>query len=215
MTFPFRRRSDVAKVFPVVERQFAADRLIAYPTETCYGLGGPLTDSALDLLAEVKQAPADKPLLLLVSSRGMLDDWGFEVGDREARLMSQWWPGPLTLILPNRDLRLPRRLRGPRAGVAVRWTSHAGVAALIDQLGYPLLSTSANPTGHPPALDVRTLEQYFARAIRDRYLEILDGGTLVDCPPSTLVDCTDQDLQVLRQGAIPGVDVLAAGSAAT
>ncbi len=209
MRYPFRRRSDVAHTAPIVQRQFAAGRLIAYPTETCYGLGGPLTDAALDLLAALKTIPADKPLLLLVSSRAMLGNWGFDVGPREAHLIDQWWPGPLTLILPNRDLRLPRRLRSAAVGVAVRWTSHPVVASLIEHLGHPLVSTSANPTGHPAARDVDTIERYFERAIRDRQLEILDGGTLTDSPPSTILDCTGPVLSVVREGVIPSVALLA------
>lgn len=201
MSHPFRRRSDAVAALPLVQKVFAANRVIAYPTETVYGLAGALTEAGLEAVNAIKGRSEHKPFLLLINSPAMLDQWGFEVSTTAERLMRTFWPGPLTLILPNRDLRIPRGLRGKASGVAVRWTPHPGVADLIGGLGHPLVSTSANPAGLPPATSAEQVDKYFAAAVHDRELEVFDGGYLVTTLPSTLVDCTGPG-RIIREGEI-------------
>ena len=203
MSIAFRTDADVDAAAPRIVAHIAEGRLLAYPTETVYGLGSAPTAPALDRLALLKGRPAGKPFLLLVNGLEMLDAYGL-VLDAHARVLArEFWPGPLTLVLRGGEGKLPDRLRGVEGGIAVRWTSHRGVARLLRQLGSPLTSTSANHPGRPAAPGPEAIEAAFAEPIAAGELLVLDGGTLGNVPPSTLVDCTGPVPRMVREGAIP------------
>ena len=92
-------------------------------------------------------------------------------------------------------------------GIAVRFTSHAGMALLVKLLGFPVTSTSANRPGGPPAPGVARLEELFREAIDDGTLLVLDGGVLGNVPPSTIVDCTAPTPVLIREGALPRAEL--------
>ena len=203
MSLPFRSDADVDAAAPTVAEHLAAGKLLAYPTETVYGLGSSPDDAALDRLANLKGRPAGKPFLLLIDGVEMLEATGLVLGPSARALAREFWPGPLTLVLRGGEGRLPDRLRGPEGGIAVRWTSHRGVARLLRYLGYPLTSTSANHPGRAAAPGPEAIEQFFPEPIAVGDLLVLDGGTLGNVPPSTLVDCTGAAPRMVREGAIP------------
>src|SRR5688500_3416739 len=115
-------------IAPQVARHLDGGGLIAYPTETVYGLGSWPDDAGLDALARLKGRPPRKPFLLLISSLHMLEQTGLSLNASARTLAREFWPGPLTLVLPGGEGRLPPRLRGPEGGIAVRWTSHVALA---------------------------------------------------------------------------------------
>ncbi|MGH7593056.1 MAG: L-threonylcarbamoyladenylate synthase [Gemmatimonadales bacterium] len=203
MILPFCTDAEVAAAVSQVGTQLARGRLIAYPTETVYGVGSFATGDALDRLARLKGRPAGKPFLLLIDGLEMLAAVGLSLNAAARVLAREFWPGPLTLVLPGGEGRLPDRLRGPEGGIAVRWTSHRGVARLVRQLGQPLTSTSANLPGQRAAPGPEAIAQYFGVAVETGELLVLDGGTLGNVPPSTLVDCTGLTSRLVREGAIP------------
>ncbi|MDX2193446.1 MAG: L-threonylcarbamoyladenylate synthase [Gemmatimonadales bacterium] len=203
MILELHSEADVDRVVPVVREHLGAGGLLAYPTETVYGLGSAPTAEAVGRLAQFKGRPPGKPFLLLVSGRPMAEAWGLDFPPAARALSDAFWPGPLTLVLPGGDGRLPARLRGPEGGIAVRHTSHAGMARLIAALGYPITSTSANRPGGPPAPGAEGLETLFADALADGTLLALDGGVLGNVPPSTIVDCTTPVTRMVREGALP------------
>jgi L-threonylcarbamoyladenylate synthase len=191
------------RMAPLVAQQLDGGRLIAYPTETVYGLGSWPTDAGLDALARLKGRPPRKPFLLLISSLTMLESTGLSLNASARTLAREFWPGPLTLALPGGEGRLPARLRGPEGGIAVRWTSHAPLAAMIEAMGGPITSTSANKPGGPPAPGADAIGTMFREAIDRGELLVIDGGVLGNVPPSTLVDCTSSVPRLVREGAIP------------
>ena len=203
MSLPFRTDADVDAAAPIVAAHLASGNLLAYPTETVYGLGSSPDDAALDRLANLKGRPAGKPFLLLVDGIAMLEAAGLALGPNARVLAREFWPGPLTLVLRGGEGKLPDRLRGPEGGIAVRWTSHRGIVRLLGYLGHPLTSTSANHPGRPAAPGPEAIEQYFLDPIAAGELLVLDGGTLGNVPPSTLVDCTGSVARLVREGAIP------------
>jgi L-threonylcarbamoyladenylate synthase len=207
VTLPFFSVGDAVAAADRIKTHLAADRLLAYPTETVYGLGSAPTERALDRLAQLKGRPPGKPFLLLVSGIPMLEAWGLSLGPAARTLAREFWPGPLTLVLRGGEGRLPDRLRGREGGIAVRWTSHAAVAALVDRLGHPLTSTSANRPGEAAAPGPERIETVFADAITAGELLVLDGGVLGNVPPSTLVDCTGPVPLMVREGAIPKAEL--------
>jgi L-threonylcarbamoyladenylate synthase len=203
MILPFETETEVRAAAAPVRAQLEADRLIAYPTETVYGLGSAPRDSALTPLSQLKGRPARKPFLLLVSGRLMAEEWGLVFPPAARAMADYFWPGPLTLVLRGGEGRLPDRLRGPEGGIAVRHTSHAGMALLVRLVGFPITSTSANRPGGPPAPGVDRLEVLFRDAVNDGLLLVLDGGVLGNVPPSTIVDCTGPVPVLIREGALP------------
>jgi L-threonylcarbamoyladenylate synthase len=200
---PFRTAEDVDAAVAPVRAQLERGLLLAYPTETVYGLGSAPNDPSLTALAALKGRPPRKPFLLLVGSRLMAEQWGLVFTASARAMADEFWPGPLTLVLAGGESRLPDRLRGPEGGIAVRHTSHSGMARLIKSIGTPVTSTSANRPGGPPAPGVERLVELFQAAVDDGTLLVLDGGVLGNVPPSTIVDCTQQVPVMIREGALP------------
>lgn len=179
-----------------------AGRVLAYPTETVYGFGGAADHDAVESLVAMKGRPPGKPFLLLISSSEMIARLDLHLTSEAALLAARHWPGPLTLVLRGGDRRVPARLRGPEGGVAVRWTSHTGLARLISARGEPLTSTSANRPGVPPAMTAGEVVEQWSEQINRGILRVLDGGRLTPSAPSTVVDCTGRRPRVIRPGAI-------------
>ena len=207
MILPFRARDQVEAAIPTVAAHLAAGRLLGYPTETVYGLGSSVNVSALEALARLKGRELGKPFLLLVSGRPMAEAWGLVFSASARALSEAFWPGPLTLVLPGGEGRLPDALRGREGGIAVRHTSHRGIERLVRYSGQPLTSTSANRPGGPPAPGPDKLFEYFQDEVDSGLLLVLDGGVLGNVPPSTLVDCTAAVPRMVREGAIPRAEL--------
>jgi len=169
----------VGAAIPQVVAHLRGGGLLAYPTETVYGLGSRAMQPDVAALAALKGRAASKPFLLLISDRAMAEANGLAFNASADALARAFWPGPLTLVLPGGSGRLPDLLRGPDGGIAVRWTSHQAIARLVAALGGPL--TSAVAAGK---------------------LLVLDGGVLGNRPPSTVVDCTKPRAQIVREGTL-------------
>jgi L-threonylcarbamoyladenylate synthase len=200
---PFRTAAEAEAAFGRVVAHLRGGGLLAYPTETVYGLGSRARAGEVRALAELKGRRPNKPFLLLVASREMAEAQGLAFNESASALARAFWPGPLTLVLPGGGGRLPDSLRGPEGGIAVRWTSHPHTARLVAALGEPLTSTSANLPGVPPAPGADAIARDFAAAIRAGRLLVLDGGVLGNRPSSTVVDCTSPTPRVVRAGALP------------
>ena len=199
---PFTTPAEAAVAIPDIVRHLRAGGLLAYPTETVYGLGSRPLSPDVRALAALKGRAAGKPFLLLVSSREMAEAQGLAFTESARALARAFWPGPLTLVLPGGGGRLPDLLRGPEGGIAVRWTSHPLIVALVAELGEPLTSTSANLPGSAPAPGAEAVLRDFRDAVAAGQLMVLDGGVLGNRPPSTVVDCTGSAPRVIRQGAV-------------
>ncbi|MGH7497387.1 MAG: L-threonylcarbamoyladenylate synthase [Gemmatimonadales bacterium] len=203
MILPFTTDAEVEAAIPSVRDHLAQDRLLAYPTETVYGLGSAPTVAALSALSRLKGRQPGKPFLLLVDSRRMAEEWGLVFSASARALSDAFWPGPLTLVLRGGEGKLPDELRGREGGIAVRYTSHRGIARLLTATNSPLTSTSANRPGGPPAPGADRLVELFREEVDRGNLLLLDGGVLGNVPPSTLVDCTGPMPRLVREGAIP------------
>lgn len=202
LSIPFWSPEEVeAAVRPALE-QIAMRRVLAYPTETVYGFGGGIDRDSVDALVRLKHRPIGKPFLLLIAGPDMVDRLDLQLPAYAAHLVARHWPGPLTLVLPGGERRVPDRLRGPEGGIAVRWTSHPMVARLIRAHGEAITSTSANRPGVPPASSAREILEQWSDAVARGQLRVLDGGTLNHSKPSTVLDCTGRLPRVIRPGAI-------------
>jgi L-threonylcarbamoyladenylate synthase len=177
--------------------------VLAYPTETVYGFGTAVDHESVERLVALKGRPPGKPFLLLIAGSDMLARLDLRLSSAAARIAARHWPGPVTLVLPGGERRVPARLRGPEGGVAVRWTSHDGLARLIRAYGDPITSTSANRPGLPPAMSAAEIVSQWSDALGRGIVRLLDGGRLSASPPSTVIDCTGRRARVIRPGAVP------------
>lgn len=176
-----------------VARHLAAAGIVAYPTETVYGLGCALVPEALETLTRFKR---DRPFLLLI--RDPADVAELRWSPAAERLAARFWPGPLTLALPAPPGRFPPQVVGPDGAVAVRISPHPAVADLLTAAGGPVTSTSANAPGEAPA---RSGDAAAAVAAVIPGVLVLDGGELPFARPSTIVHC-DEQVRMMREGAI-------------
>ena len=181
----------------------AADRLragglVAFPTETFYGLGADALDpAAVARVFQAKGRPSDKPLLVLVDSPAMVREVTADIPERARRLMARYWPGPLTLILGARP-HLPPALTAGTGTIGVRVPGHAVARALVRATGGPLTAPSANPHGAPSP---RTAAEVLA-GLGEAVDLVLDAGPTAGGPPSTLLDLTGAVPRVIRPGAV-------------
>ena len=202
---PFWSPEDVDAALRSTIAHLNAGLVLGYPTETVYGFGTAVDHESVETLVRMKRRPPAKPFLMLISSTRMIERLDLHMTPAAAALAARHWPGPLTLVLPGGDRRVPARLRGPEGGVAVRWTSHRGLQRLIQAYGEPITSTSANRPGTPPAMSAGEIVAQWGDAMGRGVLRVLDGGRLVPSEPSTVVDCTGRVPRVIRPGALPAV----------
>lgn len=137
-----------------------AGGVIAYPTEAVWGLGcDPWNDQAVERLLEIKQRPQSKGLILVAADIEQFDFLFDLFPSTWLQRMQATWPGPTTWLVPHQN-RLPEWVTGDHDTVALRVSDHPLVRQLCRYSG-PLVSTSANPSGHPPARSRLRIEQYF------------------------------------------------------
>lgn len=175
--------------------------LVAHPTETVYGIGGLATAAGIAALRRLKRRPEERPFLVLLPSADAVPDLVWTEGARE--LASVFWPGALTLVLADPSGSFPPGVRSATGGVAVRVTSHPVTRMLVERLGVPLTSTSANAPDAPSATTGEDALTVVTAVGAGEEVWVLDAGRLSPSAPSTVVDCTGAVPVVLRAGATP------------
>ena len=172
--------------------------LVAFPTETVYGLGAnALDEAAVRRIFEVKRRPADNPLIVHISRMDDLYLLASEVPPVAEGLARRFWPGPLTIVLPRSEV-VPDVTTGGLSTVAVRMPSHPVARALIEAAEVPVAAPSANLAGRPsPTSAVHVMED-----LGGRIEMILDGGEIVYGVESTVLDLTTSPPTVLRPGPV-------------
>jgi len=169
--------------------------VVAYPTETFYGLGVNALDELALARLKLLKGRGDKATSVLVHGPEMIERLCRKIPPRALALMERYWPGPLTIALPAR-----RGLPPPLVSegcVALRESSHPTARALVDSFGAPVTATSANLAGQPPATSAEAVEEVF-----DGRCRVLHGGTTPGGAPSTLVRVRGNRIEIVRQGAV-------------
>ena len=172
--------------------------LVAFPTETVYGLGAHAAyPAALRRVFELKGRPTTHPLIVHIDSQRYLTRWAREVPEAAQQLAERFWPGPLTLVLPRAE-NVHRLVTGGQDTVAVRVPAHPMAQQLLTAFGGGIAAPSANRYGRVSPTRAEHVREEFGSAVR----VILDGG---DCKlglESTIVACLDGKVQLLRPGAV-------------
>ena len=175
-----------------------AGGLVAFPTETFYGLGANALDpQAVRRVYAVKGRPESKPLLVLVDSVRMLRSLVEGVPAAARTLMTRYWPGPLTLVFRARG-NLAEELTAGTGTVGVRMPGHPVAFGLVRTAGFPVTAPSANLSGEAPPSTAVDVQRIFEGKIE----LILDGGPTEGGLPSTIVDVTVTPPRVVRRGAL-------------
>jgi L-threonylcarbamoyladenylate synthase len=181
----------------VAAQAVAAGGVVAFPTDTVYGIGcDPYCIEAINAIYQIKGRAQQKALPLLLSGQERLAQVADALPGAAARLGEHLWPGALTLVVP-RAPGLPAELGGGST-IAVRVPAHDDLRTFIEACGGAIASTSANLSGQPDALDGGQVADYFGESVD----MIVDGGRVQGGVPSTVVDCTVEPPVILRQGAI-------------
>ena len=172
--------------------------VVAFPTETVYGLGANAFDArAVARIFEIKARPTFDPLIVHVADEAMLERVALDVPDRARVLMARFWPGPLTIVLRKRH-EVPDLVTAGLPTVAVRMPAHPVARALIEQAATPLAAPSANPFGYLSP----TRAEHVAQMLGDRVDLIVDGGPTEHGLESTIV-IVEPKAALLRFGAVP------------
>jgi L-threonylcarbamoyladenylate synthase len=174
--------------------------VLAYPTETVYGLGTSLDPAALGVLAGSKTRRRAQSFLILDADPRRLP--GLTWSAAALALADAFWPGALSIAVPATE-QYPAQVRSATGTVALRDSSLPALRALLATLGMPLTSTSANRPGEPPATSLLELRDTLAHLVGGDAMLALDGGTLPPSSPSTIVDCSAARPRLVREGAIP------------
>ena len=175
--------------------------VIVYPTETLYGIGALATNTeAARRVFDIKGRQSSKPIPILVKDLGMMEEYA-EVGGAARRLIAEFMPGPLTLVLRDNG-RLPKEITAGAGKVAVRISGSEFVKNLFSDLDEPITSTSANLSGAPNIFTIKELIEVFS----DKVDLIIDSGNLSPSRGftlgSTLLDMTQSPPELLREGDV-------------
>jgi len=182
----------------------AGGGLVAFPTETVYGLGADASNpAAVSRVYEVKGRPRNQPLILHVSGMEMFLKCVHEVPEDAYRLAEVFWPGPLTLVLPKAGW-VPKEVTGGGGMVGVRWPAHKVAKAIISMLDRPVVAPSANRSGRPSP----TLPSHVMDDLGQLIDAVVDGGETLIGIESTVLDLTTDPPRVLRPGAVPVEEIV-------
>ena len=184
----FRRASDILK----------SGGLVAFPTETVYGLGGDaLNPKASEKIYSAKGRPSDNPLIVHIADTASVWELAAEVSTQAQMLMEAFWPGPLTIIFKKKDI-VPHETTGGLETVAIRMPSHPAAMKLIKDSGVYIAAPSANLSGRPSPTTAAHVEE----DLSGRIDMILDGGPVGIGIESTIIDMSTDTPTILRPGYI-------------
>lgn len=209
LSTPERHRIDPsAPQADLIQRAAAVMRsggVIVFPTHGLYGLGTDARNRAgVERIYALKGRPSDKPLLVIIGRREMLDPLVNTIPPAAAFLMDHFWPGRVTFVLEARP-GLARGIRSAAGRVGVRLAGHPVAAALSIAIDGPITGTSANLSGTGGCADIAAIQKEVLNAVE----LVLDAGPLAGGSGSTVVDVTGQRPVILRQGDVPGRHIMA------
>ena len=198
--------SSSARAVEWAAEEIANGGVVAIPTDTVYGVAASLAHlDAIERIYTIKARPANQPLPVLVSSVGALDHVISAVSPRVLMLLNEFWPGPLTVVMPS-DRNLPAAVLGPGGTVGVRIPNHPLAIEVINKAGGIVACTSANRSAGAPALTAGEVEA----TIGSELDLILDGGIAPGGRASTVVSIRGETLAILREGPVEESELQAA-----
>lgn len=179
---------------------------VIFPTDTLFGLGVSIQHAkSPQVLYDIKQRESRKPIAWLVGDVADLDVYGSAVSSAARALARTFWPGPLTLIV-QASAEVPTAFRSDVGTIGLRMPAHEAALDLIRTVGCPLATTSANLSGHVNATSFEAIEE----EVLAQVAAVLPGDCATNALASTVVDCTQEPLVIVREGALTRADIQAA-----
>ena len=205
MSHPEFQSSCTAEAIASAAAHLKSGDLVAFPTETVYGLGADACNSkAVAKIYEVKGRPADHPLIVHIASLDGLGAWAREIPEYAIKLARDFWPGPMTLVLKRSEL-AGDFITGGQCTVGVRVPDHAVALSLLTDFekvgGKGVAAPSANRFGHVSPTNAAAVNEELGQYLSENDL-VLDGGACQVGVESTIIDCTGPTPRILRPGAI-------------
>lgn len=194
------RQGEVDKAAAAIKR----GELVAFPTETVYGLGADATnEAAVKNVYQAKGRPSDNPLIVHINSIAMVEKYAASIPENVRKLMDAFWPGSLTIILKIKKNALPKAVTGGLKTVAFRFPDSQPTLDLIAQAGVPLVGPSANTSGKPSP----TTAQHVYHDLHGKIAGIVDNGPTRVGVESTVLDMSTDHPVILRPGAVTKKDI--------
>ena len=185
------------KVLEEALRELNNHRVIAFPTETVFGLGVFYDDKeAYELLNKIKQRREDKPYTMMLSKVEDIDKYAF-VNEKYQKLIKKFMPGSLTILVKSKDS-VPNYVTHNTGVIGIRIPSNKEALELLEYVKKPLLVPSANKADQKPALSEQEVKDIFNNEIN-----IVVPGKISSGEPSTIVDLTGEEIRLVRKGPIP------------
>lgn len=186
-----------------VANSLSKDEVAAIPTETVYGLAGNIfSEKAIHSIFRIKQRPLFNPLIVHLPDVEAIDLVAKDIPDMARELAKKYWPGPLTLLLPKKEL-VPDLITAGKTTVAVRVPNHSVTLALLKQLPFPLAAPSANPFGSISPTTSTHVANYF----KDDFPYILEGGACSSGIESTIIGFNEDGAIIYRYGSLAAEDI--------
>ncbi|MGP3560128.1 L-threonylcarbamoyladenylate synthase [Geobacillus sp. BK01] len=193
---------DKRRIYPQIQEAaewLRAGEVIAFPTETVYGLGADASSTAaVEKIFAAKGRPSDNPLIVHVASMAHVEAVAASIPPVAKTLMERFWPGPLTFVLPKRAGAVSERVTAGLPTVAVRMPDHRLALALIEASGLALAAPSANRSGRPSP----TTAAHVLADLNGRIAGVIDGGPTGIGVESTVLDCSGEVPTILRPGGV-------------
>ncbi|GGD18699.1 L-threonylcarbamoyladenylate synthase [Hyunsoonleella pacifica] len=190
---------DISKAITLLNN----NELVAIPTETVYGLAGNIySETAIKAIFNTKQRPLFNPLIVHIPNAEYLENVVSYIPEKARLLAEQFWPGPLTMVLPKKDV-IPDIITAGKNTVAVRIPNHPVTLELLKTLDFPLAAPSANPFNRISPTTAQHVEDYF----KDKIKMVLDGGTCKKGIESTIVGFENDEPILYRLGSIALEDI--------
>jgi len=185
--------------FDLINAVLKEDGVMAYPTDTFYGLGvNCFSEDAIRKVYMLKERDLSKPLSVIIADLSELEELVEDIPPIFKSLSSEFWPGLLTLVFRASE-KLPEMLIGPSRSIGVRYPDYDWLRALVRYAGFPITATSANLSDREEASDPFCVIEDFSGRIN----LIVDGGLTPGIRPSTVVDISTGTVKILREGALP------------
>ena len=170
--------------------------LVVLPTDTLYGIHtSAFSKSGVEKIYKIRGRDRKKPFIILVSSIDQIKLFGISINQKTKEILNKYWPGKVSVVLPCQSPKF-KYLHRDTKSLAFRLPDKEGLIALLKESG-PLVSTSVNPEGLPPAKTIIEAKKYFGDQIDD----YVDEGVL-DSPPSTVITIEDGKIKVFREGVV-------------
>lgn len=185
--------------FDLINTVLKKDGVMAYPTDTFYGLGvNCFSEDAIRKVYMLKERDLSKPLSVIIADLSELEELVEDIPPIFKSLSNEFWPGLLTLVFRASE-KLPEMLIGPSRSIGVRYPDYDWLRALVRYAGFPITATSANLSDREEASDPFCVIEDFSGRIN----LIVDGGLTPGIRPSTVVDISTGTVKILREGALP------------